>query len=97
MKKDKTKEIMDQWYSAMQDNKISVQPKASTILGTILAQYNISDKEDTKDIWAEFLTVTGGQLSDWYESLSEEDMKLFQKQRDLAKKTFHSDRGLLKG
>ena len=28
---DMTKEIMDKWYKAMEKNKISVQPKASTI------------------------------------------------------------------
>ena len=29
---DKTKQIMNEWYSAMAENNISVQPKASTIL-----------------------------------------------------------------
>jgi hypothetical protein len=95
---DMTKEIMDKWYQAMEKNKISVQPKASTILGTVLSQYKIELKEEEKDIWSEFLTITGGQFAEWYESLSEEEKKIFHKQREKAKKSFHSKRKqLLKG
>ena len=42
---DMTTEIMNKWYSAMEANKISVQPKAATILGTVLAEYDIKQKE----------------------------------------------------
>jgi len=94
---DKTKQIMNEWYSAMADNNISVQPKASTILGTILAGYEISDKKDTKDLWSEFLTITGGSFKDWYESFSEEDVRIFHKQREKARKTLHQGKELLKG
>jgi hypothetical protein len=95
---DMTKEIMDKWYQAMEKNKISVQPKASTILGTVLSQYKIELKEEEKDIWSEFLTITGGQFAEWYESLSEEEKKIFHKQREKAKKSFHSKgKQLLKG
>jgi hypothetical protein len=95
---DMTKEIMDKWYQAMEKNKISVQPKASTILGTVLSQYKIELKEEEKDIWSEFLTITGGQFAEWYESLSEEEKKIFHKQREKAKKSFHSkEKQLLKG
>ena len=98
-KMDMTKEIMDKWYSAMADNKISVQPKASTILGTILTQYKIEPKEKERDIWSEFLTITGGQFADWYKSLSKEEIKIFHTQREKAKKSFHSksSKELLKG
>ena len=34
--KDLVVQIMNEWYKAMEKNKISVQPKASTMLGTIL-------------------------------------------------------------
>ena len=90
---------MDKWYKAMEANNISVQPKAATILGTVLAHYNINEKEPEKDIWNEFLTITGGQFKGWYESLSEEDKKTFHKQRNKAKKSFYAKRekGLLKG
>ena len=35
-------EIVDEWYRAMGENNISVQPKASTILGTINIRYSFS-------------------------------------------------------
>ena len=95
---DTTKQIMNKWYSAMEVNNISVQPKAATILGAILSEYSISKKEEEKDLWSEFLTITGGQFKGWYESLSVEDLKLFHEQRDKAKKTLHTkDKTLLKG
>jgi len=47
---DMTKVIMDKWYKAMEANNISVQPKAATILGTVLTHYNITEKEKQKDI-----------------------------------------------
>jgi hypothetical protein len=94
---DKTKEIMNKWYEAMESNNISVQPKAATILGQVLSHYDITQREEDKDIWSEFLTITGGQFKGWYESLSEEDKKTFHIQREKAKKSFHSKRGLLKG
>ena len=87
---------MDKWYKAMEANNISVQPKAATILNGILQNYEFSIKEE-KDLWSEFLTVTGGQFADWYESLSEQDKKLFHEQRKKAKKSFHSKKSLLKG
>ena len=94
---DITKEIMNKWYEAMQANNISVQPKAATILGQVLAHYDINQQEKEKDIWSEFLTITGGQFADWYEDLSDEDKAIFHKQRKKAKKTFYSKRTLLKG
>ena len=39
--KDYVADIMKQWYEAMDSNKVMVQPKASTLLGTILAKYKI--------------------------------------------------------
>ena len=95
---DYTKQIMNKWYKAMEANNISVQPKAATILGTVLSHYDITEKQQEKDIWNEFLTITGGQFKGWYESLSEEDLKLFHEQRKKSKQTLHSkDKTLLKG
>ena len=37
--KDKVTQIMDEWYTTMDKNNISVQPKASTILGIILSKH----------------------------------------------------------
>ena len=47
MSKDLVAEIMKKWYESMAKNNISVQPKASTILGIILADYKIKAKKGT--------------------------------------------------
>jgi len=80
-KKDYVARIMDEWYSLMATNNVSVQPKASTLLGTILTKYDIQPKQELRNLWDEFLTVTGGQFKGWYDSLSETDKEEFHKQR----------------
>jgi len=74
-KKDYVAQIMDEWYQSMISNNVSVQPKASTLLGMILAKYDIKPKEDIRNIWDEYLTITGGQFKGWYDSLTEEQQK----------------------
>mgnify|MGYP003677060802 FL=1 len=64
---DKVGLIMEEWYSEMVKHSISVQPKASTILGTILAKHLSTGK---RDIWAEALLVKGGEFAAWHASLS---------------------------
>ena len=71
---DKVAQIMDEWYDAMATNKIMVQPKASTILGIILAKY-LSD--GVRDIWAEALTKRGGEFMDWYKDLSPDEQDIY--------------------
>ena len=43
-KKDYVARIMDEWYESMATNNVSVQPKTSTLLGMILAKYDIKPK-----------------------------------------------------
>ena len=40
-KKDYVGQIMDEWYESMATNNVSVQPKASTLLGMILSKYDV--------------------------------------------------------
>ena len=47
--KDLVVSIMKDWYYAMDKHGISVQPKASTILGTVLAKHLSDDVEDPFD------------------------------------------------
>lgn len=68
--KDYVAEIMEQWYNAMDKENVGVQPKCATILGTILAKYNIIETA-SRDIWVEALTKTGGEFMAWYKSLSD--------------------------
>jgi len=80
-KKDYIAQIMDEWYSSMESNNVSVQPKTSTLLGMILAKYDIKPKQDLRNLWDEFLTVPGGRFASWYDSLSEIQKKEFDEQR----------------
>ena len=73
--KDHVADIMDKWYKAMEENKISVQPKASTILGTILADYTISTEPLARDVWKEYLSVNAGEFPSWWASLSPTEKK----------------------
>jgi len=71
-------DIMNKWYEAMQQNKIMVQPKASTILGIILARFKIEPlEEDDRDIWAEALSKRGGEFMEWYKELSETQQAIY--------------------
>jgi hypothetical protein len=96
--KDYIAEIMQQWYDAMDKEKVGVQPKCATILGTIMAKYKITEGEP-RDIWAEALTKRGGEFMDWYKSLSEAQQKEYHDKLTYAQdhKRDHVDKQLLKG
>jgi len=71
---DKVAQIMEEWYAEMVKHNISVQPKASTILGTILAKHLSTG---VRDIWAEALTKRGGEFMDWYKGLSSDEQDIY--------------------
>ena len=97
--KDHVVDIMDKWYKAMEENKISVQPKASTILGTILADYTISTEPIARDIWADALKVKGGEFAGWYEGLSKSEKLEYEQGRKIASNSndIRNTKQLLKG
>jgi hypothetical protein len=97
--RDYVAEIMNKWYHAMEANKVAVQPKASTILGTILADYTISHGTPARDIWAEALQVKGGEFAGWYASLSKEEKLQYDAGRQKASENFdpRDRKQLLKG
>ena len=80
-KKDYVAQVMDEWYLAMASNNVSVQPKASTLLGMALANYEMKPKYETRNLWDEFLSIPGGRFASWYDSLSEAQKKEFDEQR----------------
>jgi len=98
--KDYVAQVMDEWYASMSSNNVSVQPKSSTLLGMILAKYDIKPKEDTRDIWDEYLTISGGQFKGWYDSLTEEQQNQWHADLKTSRRT-NSDpvdtKALLKG
>ncbi len=97
-KKEHVANIMDKWYKAMQKENVGVQPKASTILGTILADYKIELKSDVRDIWAEAMTIRGGEFPAWYASLSKLEKLQYEEGRKRASEMHDPrERTLLKG
>ena len=97
-KKDYVAQIMDEWYVAMDKENVGVQPKASTILGTILAGYKISPNHDKRDVWAEAMTIKGGDFPEWYNSLNVSEKKEYEEGRLKAKALYDPrERSLLKG
>ena len=95
MSKDTVVEIMNDWYDAMAKNKISVQPKASTILGTILSKHLAGG---TRNIWEEALTIKGGEFAGWYSSLTSEEKNEYDEGRRNASNNYDPrQKQLLKG
>jgi len=96
MEKDKVSLIMQEWYSEMVKNNISVQPKASTILGTILAKHLNSGK---RDIWKEAMNIKGGEFAGWYASLSNSEKVEYEEGRQKASEKYdpRNNKQLLKG
>ena len=92
-------DIMNKWYEAMQQNKIMVQPKASTILGIILADYVLTPNVHKRNIWEEALSIKGGEFAGWYAELTNAEKVEYDEGRTAASQTFdprHSKQ-LLKG
>ena len=94
-KKDYVGQIMDEWYESMATNNVSVQPKASTLLGMILSKYDVQLKQDTRDIWDEYLTITGGQFKGWYDSLTDKQREKWHEQIKQTRRS--TNKTLLKG
>jgi len=92
-------DIMQQLYDETYKNGASITPKVSTIIGTILAKYEISLKTSTRDIWAEAMTIKGGDFPTWYSSLNDSEKLEYEKGRQRASE-LHDPRNkktLLKG
>lgn len=89
-------QIMDEWYLAMEENNVSVQPKVSTILGTILTKYNFTERNIPRDLWNEYLTIKGKDFESWYEGLSPMEKHELDLKKGQVKST-SSTRQLLKG
>ena len=94
--KDYVADIMKQWYDVMQQNKVMVQPKASTLLGTILAGYKIEPKTPDRDVWAEAMSLRGGDFMAWYNKLSTEHQEIYHTKLQPLQDN-KRDKSLLKG
>jgi len=92
MSKDKVTQIMDEWYTAMDKNGISVQPKASTILGTVLAKHM---NDSTEDVYERYMNTRGGDFDAFWKSLSDSEKAYVESMREKARAEFYSKRNLV--
>ena len=99
MSKDLIAEIMNKWYEAMTKNNCSVQPKASTILGTILADYKIKVKKSSdfhgEEIWQTYMNTPAGEMHKWFKSLSKHEKNHIEARRQKMRDQYYTDRGLV--
>ena len=92
--KDLVVQIMNEWYSAMEKNNISVQPKASTILGTILAKH-LNDGEP--DVFDKYMNTKAGEMEAFWQSLSNSEKAYVEERRQEMRDKYYADRGLVDG
>ena len=76
--KDLVVQIMKEWYDAMDRHGISVQPKASTILGTILAKHL---NEGDPDVFETYLKTSANEIAEFLQSLSNSEKAYIEEQR----------------
>jgi hypothetical protein len=85
-------QIMNEWYKAMEKNKISVQPKASTILGTILAKHLNSGESD---VFEKYMNTKAGELEAFYQTLTNSEKAYIEEQRQALRDQYYASRGLV--
>ena len=90
--KDLVVQIMRDWYAAMDKNGISVQPKASTLLGTILAKHLNSGEEDVFD---QYMNTKAGEFDAFWKSLSNDEKAYVEMKRQEMRDQYYADRGLV--
>ena len=85
-------EIMKDWYNAMDRHGISVQPKASTILGTVLAKHLNNGEEDVFD---RDMNTKGGEFDAFWKSLSNDEKAYVEKRRQEMRDEYYTKRNLV--
>ena len=97
-KVDYVADILQIWYDSMAKHALLVQPKCSTMLATILSEYNITLKHDVRDIWKESMTIKGGEFPKWYNSLNDAEKIQYEEGRQRASDKYDPrNKQLLKG
>tara|TARA_B100000424_G_C22625796_1_gene347335 strand:+ start:77 stop:484 length:408 start_codon:yes stop_codon:yes gene_type:complete len=84
--------IMKDWYNAMEKHNVSVQPKASTMLGTILNKHLNPTEEDVFD---RYMNTKAGELESFWQSLSNSEKAYVEQRRQEMRDQYYADRGLV--
>jgi len=88
---DKVAEIMTEWYTALGKQGVAIQPKASTILGTILAKH-LNDGEP--DVFDKYMNTKAGEMEGFWQSLSNEEKAYVEKRRQEMRDEWYANRGI---
>ena len=96
MKKDYVAEIMQKWYDAMANDNVQVQPKTSTMLGTILAGYDIKPKSKPakENLWNQYMNTKGGDFQSFWSGLSVDERSYIENRRQQMRDKYYAERGL---
>ena len=96
MKQDYVAEIMQKWYDAMANDNVQVQPKTSTMLGTILAGYDFKPKSKPakENLWNEYMNTKGGDFQAFWSSLSVDERSYIDARRQQMRDKYYAERGL---
>ena len=89
---DKVAQIMNEWYAALGKNGVAIQPKASTILGTILAKH-LNDVEE--DVFDRYMNTKAGEHEAFWNSLSNDEKAYVEKRRQEMRDEWYAQRGLV--
>ena len=89
---DKVAQIMNEWYTVLGKNGVAIQPKASTILGTILAKH-LNDGEP--DVFERYMNTKGGEFESFWASLSNEEKAYVEKRRQEMRDEWYAQRGVV--
>ena len=92
--KDYVIEIMNKWYSALKNNNSKVEPKAATILGGILSEYNFDPKEKEPDVFDTYLHTPADKMNDFWNKLSNSEKAYIESKRQEMRDKYYADRGL---
>ena len=88
MNKDVVVEIITEWYDEMYQNNVQVPPKASTILGTILAKHF----KDDMDAYERYMNTPAKDFAEFWDSLTASEKEYVESMRDIAREQFYADR-----
>ena len=89
---DRVAQIMNEWYAELGRNGCAVQPKASTILGTILAKHL---NEGEPDVFDKYMNTKAGEFEGFWASLSKEEKAYVEKRRQEMRDEYYQSRGLV--
>jgi len=98
-KKDYVANILQEWYDESYKNGVPTPtPKAATIIGTILARYNVQPKpvqEPMEDIFNQYMNTKGGDWQAFWAGLSADEKEYIEMRRQQIRDEYYASRNLV--